>query len=190
MKKLSVAQMLVLAVIALAAGCKKDDDPGREPGKPTFLPVSVSYTVEQNGSKQRVILDSLVYNGDYSVGTLFMDGLDNQQWEYRIQFGYNSNKQCTTVTWFNGDNNNIRELDSLAYTGNKVTIYRLDPDDHRVWNSSSMTLGSDNKVALLGSKDTLIEMDTKMLDYTEFTYNSDGNPANFFIIIMRPILAG
>jgi len=172
MRKPSISGLLALTVILLA-GCKKNDDPGTNPAEPVYLPVSVYYQINNGSNVERVGVDSFVYNADNTPATLFIDQLQNQQWRQRLKFGYNDREQCTSISWYRG--NDIEELDSLIYTTNKVSVYKLDPISHSLRDSTFIRFNTDNQVVLVGSKDTTRQFDAKLLRYTELTYN-DGNP--------------
>lgn len=172
MNKLSVPKLVVLALFVLA-GCKKNDAPDTTPSKPVYLPVAIYYTGNDGSNTVRDAADSIVYNADNTPATLYMQQTQNQEWRQRIQFVYNDRQQCVSIRWFRGDE--LTELDSLVYASNKTSVYKQDPIDHHLRDSTFITFNNDNQALLFGSKDTAFQMDVKLLRYTELTY-SNGNP--------------
>ncbi|ACU60953.1 hypothetical protein [Chitinophaga pinensis] len=172
MSKRSMSQLMLLAIVTLA-GCKKNDGPDTNPANPLYLPVVIYNTANDGSNNLRSAVDSIVYNADNTPATLFMQQIQNQEWRQRIQFGYNERQQCISIRWFSS--NELKELDSLTYTGNKITVYKQDPINHRLRDSLFITFNNDNQASLFGSKDTVFEENIKRVRYTELTY-SDRNP--------------
>lgn len=162
--------VLVALMLFLTFSCKKSNDGGhrRDTSKLlTYFP----QTVYSSGA----LIDSFVYNPDFTVDTMFVTSYEgsNRGFSYYVVFRYDGKGNCIRYTRYENIGNKVFSqylTDSIVYKGNKLTNYF---DYFRFKDTVVYTLDADDRIAMVGSRDTVKSEFGVIVNYDDLTYSGE-----------------
>lgn len=158
---LKFAAGAAILAFALTSCSKKDDNTS---SAPAYLPNTI---IDVNTG---LAVDSFVFKNNI-IQSVYSNQQENGAWQYQYVFVYGTDGKCKQVKQLKPATSEVTYLDSVVYNGDKITIYShapgvetMDSDVYRMSNNFAVTYGS---------KDTVINADSKSLNYGEYTISGN-----------------